>query len=515
MSDENQGLEIKVNDSYWDIFKPSEVNHSTVEKHIKIVDSTPQTLTDAGGTDNITNVYSLRIRDINDYHLLSQFYLRVQFKLVKDTDGTALGAGDVVTLINHPMNLFSSAEWKVEGKSIKRVNYPGVSGIVQGLVKHGLNYSQSAASGKFWHPDTLGERVGGEVDIAINPTTVTYGSGAAGIQKYVINDDTTDEKIMQNSAFYNEGYRSRFLKTKESGIVEAVIPLDEVFGFMEDMDLAIRGVSHELELVKNNQYSWILHGQGARTASGGAQPAVVASTAARTVITKLQLYVSHVEPSVSAGLAIEQQMHSGQKAVHCYEAAQTYISDTYAASPSSRNITWKIASINERVTGVYIACQHSGQFETQNDASGVSFHGRNAGPNRLQINNGGTFSYLDGIDNIEVKMNGKQKPQEAYSLDFNNNIYLRAYQDYLDAWDKFHDSEGACISYEEYKYLYPIFFFDFSQEDVKGNGQVNDLECRITCTSSTNGFRMYAVVLYEDYVTISSDQGRLVLENGA
>lgn len=494
-------------DSHWDLFKPLMKNDSTKDyEYIRYEPEQGNLLTPAGN-DNKSTPFSIKIKDLNRYVLLNKAKLYAKFKIVNQTGGANYGLANEIALINNAWNLFSRVEYRMDNKLVETNDEPGINSTIMNLVDYSPSYSKKVGPAQFWYPDESNCVLGGAVDIAATPTTARRGFGNASMVKYVKH---TNNALHNENAFYNDGFRSRVLRLQEGKECEVLLPLDRVLG-VANIDIAWRGVTHQLTLNKNTEYSRILHSANAVDAG-------------RTVITELALYIPDVEPSFEMASQLEQELAEKNMAKYMFHNMRTYRSDSYGGAGSAFNVDWKVTTTTSRPLKIYVCAMLNTQLNNQAEDAAIVTAGANGGPTWETSVNGGIFHPLlntaetatYGINEMSVRVNNKIYPREDYDISFNATDgleYSRLYMDFLNSGgNKFHDSEGAVVSYEDYKYLYPVMCFDVSHDNGLFN-KVKSLDINIRSKGvSAAAFRFFCTVVTEQDLQVSSAKGNLVVQ---
>ena len=139
----------------------------------------------------------------------SESYLIVEGQLVKNADGTAYAAADLITLTNNGiMHLF-------KGQEIENIMNVGQATTMLGLLKYPDDFSKSKGLNQLWYKDTT------------------------------LNADNN-----------NLGFRFRreyiILNADPIGTFSFKIPLKHIFGFCDDYDKVVYGLKHNLTLIRKN-----------------------------------------------------------------------------------------------------------------------------------------------------------------------------------------------------------------------------------------------------------------------
>lgn len=502
-------METEVIDPHWSLFEPPVVNKSTVRKQYLKYDT--DTMTINSGNNQLGTNYKLRTKDMDQYLLPAEGYLLVRFKIILSAGKADNDATVITTLINNGLHLFDKARYLIGGNEISSIDYPGWASTITLLRDMSKDTSESVSELSWWYPEDSAVRLGGHADgatnavIDTNPTfafpsnadrsLTSKGRAPASIYKYSI--DGTSKALENISEFYNESYHKRFLRSHSSQEVELCIPLSSLFPFLASNRQAIRGMTHEIQLNKNQDYGHIIH-----SANGVG--------AMETLLTKIELHVPYVQPSLEVSALVESQLASNMASRWMWDEPTVFISDEYTAN----EVTWRVGSESNKPVMMAVFFQFHEQYTDQADASAIDVADASTGPTRLEINNGGIFSYLQDITNVEARVNSVAYPQERYELSFQNEQHSRSYIDMLRAGGKWGEgATDALLTKEQYRSIYPAFYFDLSQSsDLYENVKQNDIQVRWKITAGGLTYRAVCVLYTERSVSVKALDGRFSME---
>ena len=126
------------------------------------------------------------------------------------------------------------------------------------------------------------------------------------------------------------------------------------------------------------------------------------------------------------------------------------------------------------------------------------------------------FDHLK-VENIHMRLNSRQFPQEVYEPDFTGDDYVRSFTSLMAYDNKIWDPQnGSGISYADYKNLYPLHYFDFTAQDsgLFSRGTTADLEVRYKMTGTTTDAYHLIVVLESEtgveFTPIAENRVKLV-----
>ena len=113
------------------------------------------------------------------------------------------------------MHLFKAIRYALSGQEIEKINFPGQTTTMLGLLKYPDDFSKSKGLNQLWYKDTT-------------PQANAQNMGWNVRKQYIINNSDPKGKF---------SFR---------------IPLKHLFGFCEDYDKIVYGLKHGLILTRNN-----------------------------------------------------------------------------------------------------------------------------------------------------------------------------------------------------------------------------------------------------------------------
>ena len=494
------------------------------------------------GFKNTTDVISVKTKDPEKWLVPSESAIRVRFQLTNAAGNAALADGQIVTMIAGGLHLFEQIRLLVDNNQIELVTKPGYVHLIEHLLTSSKDNLRSVAENEWLYLDNgsweLGAyTAGATVNIVGPPANTQYSNPyilsttavptAANVNHHagladpmdVLGTDVNGANMGGFNPKFNSGYRARWVRTAAGKEVDLEFPASRLFGFFADVRCAFRGLQFELEFTRNQRFSEILHGQGiwhAGTALTAppppTNPAFHAEAApAAVVIKKIDWVVPTYIPSTLMLEKVQRQLMSDSRVTKVFHSARTYdfIKQTGITAGPNNTIDWRVQSTGKRITRIVVGLQRAGQYSTQNDPGLTTTQDTH--------NNGGVFSHLQDITNIELRFGSIIIPRERYTdMTFNEaspNI-MRNFIEFCDAGGKWLNDDGCLISYDSYRDLYPLFAFDLNGVDLtKMNTTTEDLRILITSTNAnTDAYRILAVVQYEYPVDMWGVNGRLALE---
>jgi len=170
------------------------------------------------------------------------------------------------------------------------------------------------------------------------------------------------------------------------------------------------------------------------------------SGTAQIQIQRVRMWIARVRPSFDALAKVEKQIAAKPVVEHKYDNVKLYtLNKTTAAGEQN----WQLVHKSSRPTRVIVGFQ----FANRNTLEEL---------NPLEFDLLGAVG-ASVINRVELRMNGKQVPNIVYDPSYDHarivqELYRLGGAD-VDA------STSSCITYDNWKLLYPLFGFDLSQQE--------------------------------------------------
>lgn len=471
------------------------------------------------GWKNTSTKFNVKTKDPEKWLIPSMSTIRVRFCLTDRAGTQALPGGEITTLIAGGAHLFDQVRLVIDNNQVELVQKPGYAHLIEHLLTSSVDQLESAGESEWLYLDNGKWATGPYVPSATTVdatigTEATDGTdaevneewGIADLKKMLFAPGVAEVGVGGDNPQYNSGFAMRWLRTRAGRDVELAFPAGRLFSFFADIRSAFRGVQFELEFNKNTRYNEILHGMGTRVVDGADVPA---SALAAVLIKKIDWIVPTYIPNTLVLEKVQRELMSGERVRKVFHSSTCYDITRTSSGAGDLDVDWRVQSTGKKITRVVVAFQRQAQYAQQNDPAFT--------PTTKTHSNGGVFSYLEDINNIELRFGNTILPRERYTrMSFSDAEpnYARNYVDFVNTGNRWLSDEGSLVSYDSYKNLYPLFSFDLSQMDLtKANTTSEDL--RIVATVNVAGaetIRILAVVQYEYNVDMWGVDGRLAIE---
>ena len=110
---------------------------------------------------------------------------------------------------------------------------------------------------------------------------------------------------------------------------------------------------------------------------------------------------------------------------------------------------------------------------------------------------------------ISCRINSVQYPEQEFECNFSqeNRNYSRSYMSFLEAVNKYQDSDTGCqLSAEDWASLYPIHHFDISKHNDRLKNSSAYIQIRFNLGSNFRNFANNADQPFYVYAIVSSDR---------
>ncbi len=433
---------------------------------------------------NKTGVRTFNTRDEDVFLLPHKAMLEVRGQILTVIGGD-IAAGTEIALVNNGWSLFKSARYQLANQTVEDISmHLPIASTILNIVSFSDDYSRSVATNMMWFKDTsFGTAVSSEFRTGA-------GNPAADNNNLIPNPANDDAAAIGNSIRlavtnirrqqYNEGFAKRKAFAAESRQITMMLPLSTIFGFCRDYNKVFRGIKHTLILDRADQNDCIIHADGV--------------VEGQFSITRLALWMPRVVPSLAKMMELESLLATFTKKIH-FQQNRIY----QTAIPNSTDYTWRVTTTPSEQLPRHLF---------------VVFQ-RQARRNDQEMNN----SIFDNPDvrRIFVRVNSKQYPERAiecnFAVDATRNI-SRPYMYLMEAMQKYQNADsGSQISIEEFRSLYPIFYFDISKHSERVVGSTADIEVTWTLGAVPGEqYNVYALVVSDRFLTIDSIKGRMTVQ---
>ena len=349
----------------------------------------------SGNNPNTTGELKINIAQKDLITHPSQSYILFEGRLTK-ADGSSYANADKIALVNNAlMYLFESIKYQFGSNTLEHVTNVGQATTMLGLLKYSRGFSKTQGLMQLWSKDT---------DSDLNDENQGY----AVRHKYIIEVPTN------------------------KGSFSFIVPLRHIFGFADDYDKIIYGVSHSLVFNRRSTSNdAIIHADGVNDG--------------KITLTKLQWYMPHVNPSDEVKLPFFNIISSKETLQIAFRSRKCEQINV----PQAETFSWTLPSQSGPNFPRYIVVG----FQTDKDGN--------------QKKNPALFDHCN-VAMIRVKLDSNEYPEVDYDLSFSDNMFARAYRDVATFSSNFYALDELItesnIPTAEYKDLYPLFVFDVSKQ---------------------------------------------------
>lgn len=277
---------------------------------------------------------------------------------------------------------------------------------------------------------------------------------------------------------YNSGFSKRSAVVSGGKLATAFIPLKHLFLFCRSFDKVSRGLRIRVTLERNTDSEMILRGVSN-----------TATNAARYVIVQ---YISMWIPRVKPDLATLKMVNDNLQSNELFDVNFTDLSHFKSATAltATGQQSLQISTTSKKPIRVWVTFQKAARVSTS------------------QLVNKRVFDFL-GMNSIQVRLNNKIFPAFEYKFGAQGlpgvgapateDIGIaRAYNALMNSAYKMRGAdEGSLITPDQWKSLYPIYYFDLTHqdEDLYKATKTAELEVRWDLASPGTGY--FVNVFYE------------------
>ena len=371
------------------------------------------------------------IDSLSTFLHIAKSYLYVEGQIKRVDNDAPFGNDDNVALANNAIaHLFSQVKYSISGQPVEDLLNPGVASTMLGLLRYPDDFSKSEGLLQCWFKD--------------------FGWGR------VVDDDNNGRKERKTLLYNNT------LEAARRGCFSFCIPLKHFFGFCEDYDKVIYGVTHTLSLFRQDD-GFAIH--RAENALGG----VGVDVAAKVEIQKIKWVVPQLKPSLEITNGLLREIESKkiiQVGFKCRRCDKIPVAQGI-------NWTWRLAVTTGSETPRFLVLG----FQTGDRSVQVDPRVDN-----ISVTNASTFNNCD-VDNIQVQMLGRLYPLQAQTINYSYNQWAKAYKNATDFRRKMDGTPDmfshAGINPKDFQTLYPLYVFDLSNQATKLRSGVVDVLIKV------------------------------------
>ena len=329
---------------------------------------------------------------------------------------------DNVTLANDGiLHLFSEMKYSINGQPIEDILNPAISSIMLGMLRYPDDFSKSKGLMQCWFKDNE--------------------NGGLAIQNNNVGRGERKKLIFDKVNVANKGNFS------------FCIPLKHIFGFCDDYDKVMYGVNHGLSLFRKGDGTAIHREANVfGPVDGAGNPT---DLPAKVVLQKVKWCMPHVKPSLEIYNGLTEKIGQGANVKIGFKSRKVDEKTVDIATTWS----WRVAVTSGNETPRFLILGF--QSGDKSEQVGIG-NGKQANPSVFNHSN---------VDYIQVKMLGRLYPSQAEVLDFNENKYIKAYNNVANFRELF-DGTPELFSHSginpvDFRTLYPFYVFNVSNQIPK------------------------------------------------
>ncbi|HRP36657.1 MAG TPA: hypothetical protein PLS50_02500, partial [Candidatus Dojkabacteria bacterium] len=280
-----------------------------------------------------------------------------------------------------------------------------------------------------------------------------------------------------------------------NNFISCWIPLRHLFNFYQAYDKITRGVRHKIVLTKNTSANEVLLKSTTGTPDRFFR------------IEYVSMWIPRIKPDLQTLKTIEAKLVSNEMFTVNFTDFTCYRSgNSYAAGSGQHAL--QLATTQKKIIRCWVA------FQTLARCTGNQSTNKRVFDNLL-------------TQTIHVRLNGMLFPLYEYRFETSAvggtpewRYYNRAYHALMNAGYKMRDDDdGSMITVEQFKDLYPIFFFDMTAvpEDLFKSARMSELEIRWQNGTGVAplvgvGYHIYVVYESERSIEIGGTNGNMVIK---
>ncbi len=386
---------ISVSNPIWDIGQKPFYDNSIVSSNfIEYFDTNT-------GSLNARTQFDLTLTDLSTYVQLANSYLEIRLTILQAT-GAQTGqifAADVnIAIQNSVLSAFQRLELRLDSKVISHLDDPGHMQQVISMSKWSRAYEETNGA-------AMGVRI--------------------------------DRSPFQADTATNEGFKVRQALTDNGRQAVYFIPLSEIWSYISQNPIIIRGSRFSMHLFKENNLNRVFF------RANGVEDA-------RINWNKISLWMYTVVPEPKLSIKLEKKLISSDKVLQLWSDIQIQRSTNLAPTTS---VEFQFTIASGLPQGIYIT------FRLLDDDT-------------TQQSNSAAWKNVD-VSELEVRFNSRVFPNEAIQTDFSTGDTHntgRAFKFYLQSRDTPLDTEsGSLVDLAQWEDNNRLFYIPLNQKDEPGN----------------------------------------------
>ena len=384
----------------------------------------PQTLANLNQQGSII---SITVNNKDAWYHLNQSYLFLKGKLVKNDD-TVYADGDMISITNNGIvGLFSRAELMINNQIIESVGSPLQASTLTKLMQKNPCDNDLA---QLWSLDTTAAAAAANTGFALR-------------HNYLINN----------------------LAGNNKGCFTAMIPLKDIFGFVENYDKVLYGMQLDLKLNRTGNDDAIFKIN-------------TVTDAGKIIVERISWIIPHVSPSLIAQNNLYSIIQNESRINAGFMARQSESTPVNQTSKFDWNLV--VASGNQKPRYIIVGFQ-TGRSGNQ-DANAACFD---------QCN----------LKNAFITLNGIRYPNMDVNNNYATNEVTILYEMYVKTQKQLYGSDSVPIPLELFILNYPLLVFDVSKQPER-------MQCEFHANVAVDT-RAYALILSDKIVSFQSDGSKM------
>jgi len=463
-------------------------DHATI-KYMEDEYRTPTS--DVSAEPNI--VIESRAIGAETYVLPSRAYLLVKAKITKG-NGTNFTAGDNIALVNGWQS-FRKIEMYINGTLVNHCDYPGYVDTILGLLDDEKDYDTKGSLEYRYYDNINGQvAVGGplnadgrrKIDLDVEASVGKNAQAAvADFANYLLRNHAQIARVARSSLAGGEFWFK--------------LPLRNVLGLCK-VDKPLRGIQLQLRLTKETEMVDLLLKSSVRPAAAADNDPATADTIVdgKLIISKVSLMMPSAKPHIDVFKDLNDRLRSSEPIPLDYQR----IWCNFFTNKTGASITERLMSNSRRPRHVFL---------------GIQMNDRHKDQKRNPL----IFDLPTSVVG-HVRVGNQAFPAVDYNS--SNDGFVRMYNAFLDAGGRNIDrSSNSFLTFDLWKKVYPIFYFDCSANDNQFELQQDaEIVCNLTIDGlpynvDTNGantdqvYRLVAIVISDEHIVLKEEGSAIMI----
>lgn len=399
----------------------------------------------------------IKIPASDAYYIPSESFIEIKGKVVRGDNDQVYPADTEIAIINNAvMYMFSSIQYRLGGKEMERLNFPGHTTSMLGYLSYPDDFNSSAGLKQCWAKDTSAHADSNRNEASAEAPAANYRPA--------------------ENANYNAGFairRKLLMSADPRGNFSFIIPFQHIFGFAE-YDKVLYNLEHILQFTRGSDTLPLYRGNNVNDG--------------KITLTDIRWCIPEVKPSMIKRIELLELVKNKTIIPLNFSARSD---DHTTVNENVQNFEWMLnmAAGIEKPRWIIVAMQTD--------------------KIRTQEQNPAVFDYVN-LSSACVNLNGDRYPSHYLDINFAQNDYTRLYEmaeEFKREYYGFNNLIGGTqIDFLNYKSLFPIIVFDVRHQSERVRSGVMTIKLELKFRNAVPAqTHLYSLVISDRLFRLTSD----------